>query len=612
MSVDENMLPVSELKFGFSDAENYKRKENKDLFNKIFLRNEALERLTQPHISFLIGEKGTGKTAYAVYFENNNISGICAKLKYIRETEYQKFIVLKNNKHLSLSDYTNIWKVIIYLLISQNIIDGVEGKSSFLKRFSKFAALHEAIDEFYNKAFSPEIIEALHFVESAEIAAKLMAAKSEIGGKAAAEVSGDDSRFKTNLLYIQRQFEEALKSLKLNESHLLFIDGIDIRPESIAFSDYLECVKGLANATWSLNSDFFANIKDSSGRLRVILLVRPDIFNSLGLQNRNNKIRDNSVLLDWRTTYHNYRLSEIFRLIDRLLSAQQDKSVGQIKEGACWDYYFPFDSVNVDENLKFPTSFIGFLRFSFYRPRDIITLMGIMHRRYIDRHGSDGNSVFSDKDFDDPDIRRDYSNYLLGEIKDHLEFYYTDSDYEIFLKFFEFLNGKYKFDYEEFIRAFSSFLHYIQQNKLKTPQFCESHGTFLQFLYDLNILCYFDYTDDKPYIRWCFRQRELANISPKVKLETDYEIHYALRKALNLGQEISDRKAERIGVINWYDAKKGYGFVKSQRDGKEFFIHSSVVKAAGYKTLLEGQRLNFDIGPGKNGKIAVVRFEILS
>ena len=38
-------------------------------------------------------------------------------------------------------------------------------------------------------------------------------------------------------------------------------DEIDIRPENIPYSEYLECVKGLANAIWSLNNDYFPNIK---------------------------------------------------------------------------------------------------------------------------------------------------------------------------------------------------------------------------------------------------------------------------------------------------------------------------------------------------------------
>ncbi|HFC6395933.1 TPA: fun domain protein [Neisseria polysaccharea] len=63
---------INELSFGFPDAENYKRKENKGLFNKIFIKDDYLQKILNPSTSFLIGEKGTGKTAYAVFLSNNH------------------------------------------------------------------------------------------------------------------------------------------------------------------------------------------------------------------------------------------------------------------------------------------------------------------------------------------------------------------------------------------------------------------------------------------------------------------------------------------------------------------------------------------------------------
>lgn len=57
---------------------------------------------------------------------NNDFKNTRSSLRYIRETEYQKFISLKRDKHLGLSDYASIWKVIIYLLISQQV-NGVRG-----------------------------------------------------------------------------------------------------------------------------------------------------------------------------------------------------------------------------------------------------------------------------------------------------------------------------------------------------------------------------------------------------------------------------------------------------------------------------------------------------
>ena len=104
------MLAIPELNFGFSDAENYKNKEHKQLFNQIFVRTAEIDKLCDSNIYFLIGEKGTGKTAYALYFVNNAYKNNLSVINYIRETEYQKFVALKRERHLTLSDYTNIWK----------------------------------------------------------------------------------------------------------------------------------------------------------------------------------------------------------------------------------------------------------------------------------------------------------------------------------------------------------------------------------------------------------------------------------------------------------------------------------------------------------------------
>jgi len=236
------MLPIYQLALGFSDAENYKIKENKDLFNQVFVKNESLERICEPRTSFIVGEKGTGKTAYAVYIVNTSHRNHNASIRYIRETEYQKFIALKKERHLDLSDYTNIWKVIICLMLAQQVRED-EKYASFLTKFVRFRQLERAIDEYYLQAFSPEIIYALQFVEKSKLAAELLAKHAKAQGELQEELTFSESRFQTNLLYIQRQFEEALKSLKLSRSQLLFIDGIDIRPSSIPYQDYLECIK---------------------------------------------------------------------------------------------------------------------------------------------------------------------------------------------------------------------------------------------------------------------------------------------------------------------------------------------------------------------------------
>jgi len=534
------MKPVTELDLGFRDAESYKKSENRDLFNKIFVRTNTLDKLCDPNTYFLVGEKGMGKTAYAIFLGNNDYKNHMGSLRYIRETEYQKFVSLKQAKSLSLSDYTNIWKVIIYLLMAQQIRERAKNIPIFGNLW-KFNALEKAIDDYYQSAFSPEIIYAIQFAEEAKVAAELMAKYLNLGARVSEEdkvtISFSESRFQTNLLFIQKNFEDALRSVKLSHNHILFIDGIDIRPSSIPYEDYLDCVKGLANAIWSVNNDFFGNIKDSKGRLRVVLLIRPDIFNSLGLQNQNSKIRDNSAVLNWLTTYRDYRTSDLFQMADRVLSYQQKD---ELPTGAAWDHYFPYDAPSVQSEQKHASSFIAFLRYSLYRPRDILTILAIQKENFVEQ-GRDPSKVFSESDFTDPAFTRKYSDYVLGEVKDHLAFYHTNEDYELLLKFFHHLYGHSRFTYSEFLEAFVEYEKFLKKNVKHVPVFCDTPDIFLQFLYDLNMISYVLDTNDGPFFGWCYRERTPSNIAPKVRTNARYDVHYGLMKSLDLGKHFSKR-----------------------------------------------------------------------
>ena len=48
------------------------------------------------------------------------------------------------------------------------------------------------------------------------------------------------------------------------------------------------------------------------------------------------------------------------------------------------------------------------------------------------------------------------------------------------------------------------------------------------------------------------------------------------------------------GTVKWFNNQKGYGFI-SVDDGKDIFVHYSAVKGDGYKSLQEGQQVEFDI-----------------
>lgn len=54
------------------------------------------------------------------------------------------------------------------------------------------------------------------------------------------------------------------------------------------------------------------------------------------------------------------------------------------------------------------------------------------------------------------------------------------------------------------------------------------------------------------------------------------------------------------GTVKFFNADKGYGFI-SREQGDDLFVHFSNIVADGYKSLDEGQRVEFDVGRGKKG-----------
>jgi cold shock protein len=54
------------------------------------------------------------------------------------------------------------------------------------------------------------------------------------------------------------------------------------------------------------------------------------------------------------------------------------------------------------------------------------------------------------------------------------------------------------------------------------------------------------------------------------------------------------------GTVKWFNAEKGYGFI-SPESGEDVFVHFSAIQATGYRSLDEGQRVEFDVTQGPKG-----------
>jgi cold shock protein len=55
-----------------------------------------------------------------------------------------------------------------------------------------------------------------------------------------------------------------------------------------------------------------------------------------------------------------------------------------------------------------------------------------------------------------------------------------------------------------------------------------------------------------------------------------------------------------VGTVKWFNAEKGYGFIRPET-GEDVFVHFSAIQASGYRSLAEGQTVEFDIAQGPKG-----------
>ena len=56
------------------------------------------------------------------------------------------------------------------------------------------------------------------------------------------------------------------------------------------------------------------------------------------------------------------------------------------------------------------------------------------------------------------------------------------------------------------------------------------------------------------------------------------------------------------GTVKWFNPQKGFGFIEPSDGGKDAFVHISAVEQAGMSTLREGQKIEFELVPGRNGR----------
>jgi len=66
-----------------------------------------------------------------------------------------------------------------------------------------------------------------------------------------------------------------------------------------------------------------------------------------------------------------------------------------------------------------------------------------------------------------------------------------------------------------------------------------------------------------------------------------------------------------MGTVKFYNDQKGFGFIQPDTGGKDAFVHVSALERAGISTLVEGQKVSYDLERGRDGKESATNLQVL-
>lgn len=472
------MCKLAGINFGYADAEK-ELSEMPDLFDSAFIDpKNYLKELLNGRKFLILGRKGSGKTAYGAKIRrlsSDKNNHIIAKLCSLSDLNYSSFqSEFADPNVFGGRKFLGIWKYLIMLEVIRLIFDKCPEQEN-----QELSELYDGLKK-YGLLSSGDLVHTASELKTSELKINLKNIfQFSYGNKKEKVVNGPSEISEIMLDTVCNCFFGENKSF-------IIVDGLDDVLRSFTFSS--DIITGLLRAAENLNSKF----KSSLVNIKIIILLRTDIFNLCRDPDLNKIKRDSSINLSWSKD----DLKEI--VIRRIQNVHP-----YIKNfNSFWYDYVP-------EKYKEKDSIQYLFELTLMRPRDILQFFIECQNLYEQR-----NSL-SYKEFAST-ISAYSKNYFVSEMQDDLTGFLDDSVVKNIPSLFSGL-GKRIFYEDEMSEI-------IEQNDLKI--------TAKQLLKSMFESGYIGQVRDKPYGgRYSFRY---LNPYDNYMSRDQCIVHRGLVKAFNI------------------------------------------------------------------------------
>jgi len=357
--VDTHLEPlILNVNFGSHDGE-----EDENLFN-YFLDDEYIDKIVNGPIYFVIGRKGTGKTALCswIKYKESEIGYLCSNLSF-RDFPTNQLLALNDEKYPLTSQYSNIWEYMILCEFARLIIkDNNAAENEYLQE----------LKDYLREAFGDGIFD-LHkrTVQKTE--------KNNAGLKVPNFTFNNEDQIQisynleNNIELVNRRLKEVIERYLIcyvtdrKVNFIIQFDGLDDNYAVLEQDKYFNAIISLFKCAYSLNNLF----KRGNLPAKVLVYLRSDIYNSIA--------QVDSDSAKWDPKKHELRWAVIYRddyvkgPLRKMINLRIKNSINSSHEDY-WSVIFNNDDINLRRANSDAVIdvFQYIVNNTMHRPRDLV------------------------------------------------------------------------------------------------------------------------------------------------------------------------------------------------------------------------------------------------